>query len=236
MAPNGKSLDLVRMTIVAKGRLGPGPNGGIVSLNSASTPVLLPFQGKLYIYWSIDPFSNERPEVTLPTRGMQLEKDDHNRLWGVAWNGQTVMADDPRLTALVRDVDPHDTTANHLAWIADFCVEGNSILALSSVGGTAGQQVCRSPHDASPGCMRVVLSVANSPLGTNVFGNHVVPSANLPGNVIDYPRFVVDPSDHSLLFGSFLPPVGARLPDGRQLVERGVRVVPFNPKSALQQK
>jgi hypothetical protein len=140
-------------------------------LFSAKTPTLLNHNGELYLYWQVDPSDDERPRSLMVTRGMELEQDSHGRLWGKGSSGRPLYADDPKLTTPVHDVRRGDRTADHVALTSDIVELGDDkVLEISSIGGTAGKQVCRSAQDDSLGCWRVGLSISNAPLGDNVFG------------------------------------------------------------------
>jgi hypothetical protein len=196
MTQDAQSLDLSRLTVLVRGD----------KRGSASTPVLLNFQDHLYLYWTIDAAENRLSQNTLVSRGMELEKDPQGRLWGVGSRGHSVVTDDPRLTTLVDDVNPSDATTNHVAHLRSIFVVGSTIIAISTLGGTAGQEVCASSHQISPGCWRISLSVADAPLEENAFGRKKVILTSLPyNNGIDYPRIVVDPFRHKLLLGQFFP-------------------------------
>jgi hypothetical protein len=218
MTPDSQGLDLSRLTVAVQGS----------AQKSASTPVLLNFQNGLYLYWVIDSNAHQLPSFTMITRGMQLQQDAQGRMWGAESGGHAVATDDPRLTMLVDDVNPADTTANHVAQLRSAIVAGSKILAITTLGGTA-QQVCVSAHENSPGCFRMSLSIAAAPLGQNVFGRKVVSVPSLPNNVVSYPRIFVDPSGHRMLIGAFFPP---KVPDPRNKqpqVPTGVRYIPFDP-------
>jgi hypothetical protein len=219
MTPDMKGLDLRRLTLVAHG----------TALKSASAPVLLNFQDHLYVYWTIDYTLAQLPQNTLVTRGMELKQDSQGRLWGAGSGGRPVATDDPRLTSLVHDVDVSDTTANHVAGIWGAVVVGKNILVTSYLGGTAGKECCKSPHEVSPGCWRMAVSVAKRPLGANVFGKKIVDLPSLPDNVVSYARVIVDPSGRKLLLSRFDPP--NKMPgtaNARPHIETGVRYIPFD--------
>jgi len=219
LTPDMKGLDLSRLTLVAKG----------TELKSASAPVLLNFRDHLYVYWTIDYKFNKLPKNTLVTRGMELKADSHGRLWGARSGGRSVATDDPRLTSLVHDVDVSDTTANHLAGIWGAIVVGRKILVTSYLGGTAGNEVCCSGHQRNPGCWRMAVSVADAPLGANVFGKKIVDLPSLPDNAVSYARVIVDPSGRKLLLALFDPP--NKMPGttiAHPHIETGVRYIPFD--------
>jgi hypothetical protein len=218
MAPDLGHLDLSRLTVLAQGN----------TQKSASTPVLLNFLNRLYVYWTINHEQNQLPANVLITRGMPLEEDSHGRLWGAGSEGRPVMTDDTNRTTLVGDVIPSDPTANHVAHLRSVLAVGTKILAISTLGGTAGQQVCASSHQLSPGCWRMSLSIADAPLGENVFRKKVVELPSLPGNVVEYPRVIVDPGGRKLLMGQFLPPKVSGPTNARPQVLAGVRYLSFD--------
>jgi hypothetical protein len=230
-----KEIDASRLSVPAEGILGPhGSNKQIVCILSASAPTLLNFGGNLYLYWQLDPFDNQLPENKLFTRGMQLQKNAKGLLWGVASGDHPVKTDDPHLTTLVHDVIAGDQTSDHVAVTTDTVVVGGKILEISSLGGTGGQEPCRSTHQASPGCWRVSLSVADKPLGANVFGEHPLPGPTLPANVIEYPRVIVGPGGGHYLLGYFSIP---KMPlESRHVMvpANGVTVIPFEPTTYVQ--
>jgi hypothetical protein len=220
MTPDLAGLDLSRLTVAVQGN----------TEKSASSPVLLKFGNRLYMYWSIDfeQGRNRLPANTLISRGMELREDGYGRLWGAGSEDRPVATDNPRLTSLVRDIDAGDTTADHVAVITDAVGLGRRILAISSIGGTAGQEVCRSTHDLSPGCWRISLSIADAPLGPNVFGRRIVDLPSLPGNVVEYPRVVFDPAGRKVLLGNFQPPKIPGSMRGRPQVPASIRYIPFD--------
>ena len=204
MTPDLKGLDLSRMTVVAMGELGAKPKTGqIVGVRSASTPVLLSFNGHLFVYWTIDPAFNNLPEMQLISRGIELVQDPQGRMWPKGSPGKPVMCDDERLTSLVRYPDKSDNTANHVAHLRSLYPFGDKILAFFTVGGTAGNECCHSSHELSPGCWRMSLSVVDQPIGENVFGKNVFDLPELPINETEYPRLFKGPSGGHFLFGSF---------------------------------
>ena len=234
-------MDLSRLSVVAGGVAGPREGSmQVVTLSSASAPMFLNFNGKLFLYWQVDHFDNSKPENTLVTRGMQVEVGADGRLWGVGSIGKPVPADGSSLAPIVLNVDQKDPTRNHVAVVSDLAVVGKQIVVVSSIGGTAGRQVCRSPHDDSRGCWRIGLSVSDTPLGYNVFGEKPIPNVSLPTGVVAYPRFIIGPEGKRLLIGHFLPPTAlpmaaAAAVDGRT-ISKGIRFLPFDPSSILGQQ
>jgi hypothetical protein len=228
MTPDLAGLDLSRLTVAVQGN----------AQKSASSPVLLKFMNRLYMYWSVDFEKNQNrlPANTLTSRGMELREDGYGRLWGAGSEGHPVATDNPRLTSLVKDVDARDPTANHVAVITAAVALGRRILAISSIGGTAGREVCRSTHDLSPGCWRISVSIADAPLGPNVFGRRVVDLPSLPGNVVEYPRVAIDPAGHKVLLGNFQPPKVPESLRGRARVPASVRYIPFDSIVAAAQR
>jgi hypothetical protein len=200
LSPDLKHLDISRMTLLVQ----PKQNNE----RSASTPVLLNFHNRLYAYWTLDPPDqlSRLPQNKLVTRGMELELDDRGRMWGKGSGGQPVTTDDPRLTSLVYDVDPHDSTANHAVNLMYAEPFGDKILTIACIGGECAGEVCRSPHQTNPGAWRMSLALADQPLGTNALRARIIHLPDLPGNVVSYPRLATDPNGHRVLFGVFEAP------------------------------
>jgi hypothetical protein len=242
LANDLSKVDLSRFSVAALGTIGPfGPKKQVVCLESASAPVLLSDAGGLYLYWQVDFFDNRSPANLMVTRGMQVKADSHGRMWGVGSGGKPVATGDAKLTTVAHDVVhdnvANDAAANHVAITWDLVTVGGKILEIASIGGTSGPEVCRSGHDNSPGCWRMSLSLADAPLGPNVFGKHpLAASSALPGNMASYPRVIVDPAGKHYLLGIFDPPKAAPPKDrAKPLVERGLFYFPFEPEEAVKQ-
>jgi hypothetical protein len=232
LLPDLTNIDLSRLSVPALGTIGPhAPNGQIVGLISASAPTLLNYHGRLFLYWAVDYFGDDSalPQNHLATRGMELEEDPKKRLWGKGSLERSVSPIDPRLTSLVMEVTAGDPTADHVAALGDAHVVGSKIVGIFSIGGTGGTEVCRRPRDISPGCWRVLLSVANVPLGNNVFAQHELPAVSLPSNAIEYPRLIVDPEGRNFLFGNFIQTKAPAMQEQRILYPSGgVGYIPFD--------
>jgi hypothetical protein len=167
---------------------------------------------------------------------MLLQRDARGRFWGATSGGRPVQTDDPDKTVIVNNIDLSDETANHVASLFDLVVIQNKIIAISVLGGNAGKQVCRSTHDDSPGCFRMVISVATSPLSENVFGVFRQQKVTLPANTVEYPRVMVDPAGNWFLMANFVSPPDVKFSTvaGRGLLPGGVQYIPFDPSSFLQ--
>jgi hypothetical protein len=229
-----KTLDLSRLSVPVEGTIGPhGANKQIVGLLSASAPTLLAYSGRLLLYWQVDAFDNQLRENPLVTRGGDLQLDSHGMLWIGGSAGHPVKTDDPQRTRLVHDVKQGDLNSDHVAVLSDAMIVDGKILEVASVGGTGGQQVCRSTHDVSPGCWRVALSVSKEPLGKNSFGEHRLELPELPANVIEYPRIITDPSGHHYLMGYFEEPKAQPLAERTKMSIKGLAYVPIQPQTLV---
>jgi len=188
-----RHMDLSRLTMIVE----PSKNNE----RSASTPVLLNFHKKFYAYWCLDPPDRlaAMPQNKLVTRGMELEMDKNRCMWGKGSGGKPVLTNDPKLTSLVYDVDPHDASADHTVNVFYAEPFGDKILTISAIGGTCANEVCRSPHQTNPGAWRLALSLADKPLGTNAFRWKIIDLPDLPGNVASYSRLATDDSGHRVL-------------------------------------
>lgn len=225
------TLDLSRLSVPVEGTLGPhGAHKQIVGLLSASAPTLLAYSGRLILYWQVDAFDNQLPENPLVTRGGDLQLDSHGMLWIGGSPGHPVKTDDPQRTRLVHDIKEGDPSSDHVAVLSDAMMVDGKVLGVASVGGTGGQQICRSTHDVSPGCWRVALSVSTDPLGRNSFGEHRLELPELPANVIEYPRIITDPNGHHYLMGNFQEPKTAALAKRTRVPAKGLAYVPIEPQ------
>jgi hypothetical protein len=235
LAPNLQSIDIGRLTVPAMGILGPrsASNPQIVCLQSASAPTLFVRNGKLYLYWQVDSFDNSLRQNTLVTRGMELVPSARGLMWGARSGERPVQTSNPALTTLVKDVDQTNSTEDHVAVVSDLTEVNGKILAVSSIGGTAGGVVCRSTHDQSPGCWRVGVSVSTEPLAKNGFGQQKITPYLLPGNVVEYPRFVVDPSGRHYMMGLYAAPHGPAPNDHAAPVGGGLELVPIEPANLV---
>jgi hypothetical protein len=229
---NKKSLDLTRLTVPVEGTLGPrGNHKQVVGLLSASAPTLLTHAGKLFLYWQIDAFDNQLLQNPLVTRGAELKVDSNGMAWVVGSGGHPIKTDDSGHTSLVHDVKHGDERSDHVAVLSDAVSVGDKIVEIASVGGSGGQQICRSTHDASPGCWRMALAVSDQPLQHDTFGTHRIEVSGLPANVIEYPRIITDPSGHHYLMGNFERPKAQPLADRTTVPANGLAYIPFDPQS-----
>ena len=195
---------------------------------SASTPVIVVFKDHPYLYWTIDAEQNQLHDNPLVSRGVELYEDTDGRMWGVGSGGHSMTTDDPHLTTLVDDVDPADSTADHVAHLRFVTVVNDRLLAITTLGGLSGREVCRSSHDVSPGCWRMDFSITDQPLAPNGFRARPTPWPAMPDNMVEYPRIIEDAAGRHLLLGQFIAPKAPEGPlQGHARVPDGVRYLNF---------
>lgn len=228
LLPDLSGMDLSRLSVPVLGINGPNPAKPTqqVTVTSASAPMLLPFQGYLYLYWQVDNFAKTSPLIE---RGAALEQD-WNGTW-VAGSGGFWITPNDLLSSVVYDVVPGDTTRDFTSLLTDVGVTSDGFLmAIGVVGGTNGTP-CGTPRAVSRGCWRVTISFATDPLAPNTFGQNAGPASFIPENPFDYARIIVDPEGNHWLLGNLQLPFGGVVQAGYAPSETtvGVGYVPWAP-------
>lgn len=178
------SLDTAHFTVPVQGKT---LNGTAVS--SASTPHLINWNGTPYLYWVSDG-SGAYPIVTY---GAELALNTAGEMWVV---GSPGIAIDAQSAEVVRDIVAGDPLSNFQASV-DYlypAADGSGFYILSTLGGIAHGVPCEVPTAVVPGCWRMQVTFATSPLGYNVFAGTPLPVDQIPASPIGYPRPLIDPA------------------------------------------
>jgi hypothetical protein len=200
---------------------------------SASTPKLLPFRGRLYLYWTA--IQGEKAEShrwrSIETRGAELALDAAERgtLWVKGWSGKRLPSYTPgRNVAVMRPVagDPYRDMSVDTEGLF---VQDDAIIVLSSVGGSGpdGRQPCTKPLDRSPGCFSLFITRTTAPLERDSFSRQVATAPTLPSNPMEYPRIVTGPDGRTFLMATMHPVAVAPAPGYGPALPKGYLLMPM---------
>lgn len=206
---------------------------------SASTPKLLSFKQKLYLYWtaiqSDKLFSKQWRNIE--TRGIELEfEGSRKRLWGIARGEKNEPSYAPGLNIAVMEPEKGNPTSNTTVDTEGLFVSGDQIIVLSSLGGSGpdSKSKCVNPRDKSPGCFRLVISMTTNPLGENAFWDNVLDHPKLPNVATEYPRIIRGPHMETFLLVNIHPKDAngsdANIPDGYIVVSFPITALEFLPR------
>jgi len=178
---------------------------------SASVPIFLQDNGRVYLYWSAIKIQN-RPFrwLSVATRGMELTYDP-NRPWPLL---------PKNAPGSVHSFDP---AHNVQVWAnADmFSVQPRNGEVIATAGATSSN--CVKPSDRVPGCYRTMIGVSPQPLAVDGFKAVEKLQSQIPTNPAEYVRLVIGSDGRASLIGHFVSPV---IPDPGD-VPRGIVEVPI---------
>ena len=166
-------------------------------------PKLLVLNDRVYMYWSAIKIEKaDRRWLGSTTRGVELTQDktDSERIWAVRSVGEPLASYDPSRNVEVLGVNPGDPRANNLATIFSVLVSGPYVYATAGVGGEG----CTKPSDPVPGCFRLGIFRASSPLGVHVFNEAAATPA--VSNPEEYSRFFRQPDGRLFIMGLYTDP------------------------------
>jgi hypothetical protein len=201
---------------------------------SASTPKLLTFQDRLYLYWTAIRINKAPPHRwnDIETRGaeMAVETTGLRRMWVKGHPDRPLPSHASGASSAVMVPRRDDPYRNTSVDTEGLFVNGEHIIALSSVGGAGpnGGASCTKPLDLSQGCFRLEITRTSVPLGNDAFHEQELVSPTLPANPVEYPRIVIGPSGQTYLMAVFHPVrVSAAPSSGRELPE-GYMLLPLH--------
>jgi len=175
--PNRQEIDLSHTQVVVSGV----PIGD--RFQAAAVPELLVFEDRLFIYWS-SLTNNHGVFERIAIRGAELELLNGDLQVKGSYGHQTYSADQGT-TVEVWAPDPNESTANTAIDLRAVWSNGKSIIAMAGVGGGG----CAGPGDKTPGCFRLMIAKAESPLGDQIFNRaEKVDDDLLPTNPQEYTR------------------------------------------------
>lgn len=207
---------------------------------SASTPKLLAFKGRLYLYWSAIQVDKAPPHrwnsVETRSAEMEIEKGSNGarQVWAKGRPGRPMPSHAPGYNVTVMSPSKDDPYRNTSVDTEGLYVLGNHIIVLSSVGGTGpdGNASCTKPLDKSPGCFRLEITRTSNPLADDSFNEQVLVSPTLPANAVEYPRIVKSPDGQTYLMVNTHPVQVAAAPASGKTLATGYLLIPF-PVEAL---
>ncbi len=187
-APGG--LDLSRSYLAVEGT---SADPESTFLSSGSVPKLLNDSGRIYLYWSAVKMPKTSGLIenwdSITTRGVELIKDGLGR-WVPKDFGIEMPSDHPA-SVEVMGVESGPSLGKTSDGFQVTKVENNYFLV-----GAVGS--CLFPLEKTPGCYRMTIRRADSPLGFHIFNGDRVPDKLLPSNAIQYFHLINRPSDGQL--------------------------------------
>jgi hypothetical protein len=195
-SPSSWYVDPARTTVVVSG----------TSINSASVPKLLVFQGTPYLYYTTVTFSNGS-WTGAPTRGVQLQESsgaNGNVIWPAGMTSAVSALG--AATVEVFSLDPLDPISSGYADGSGVYTDGTYVYMLAGLGGDVSNGCVLASGGLNPnvaGCYRMAVGRASTPLAVHGFNEYRIPEYLLPDNASQYPRVVVDGSGELEVMGSF---------------------------------
>jgi hypothetical protein len=195
-----------RVNMVIEG--GPAENG---FMYSASSPILIVFRGRVYVYWAaLQGDTASGKWFADAVRGMEVvqERSGLRRMWGLGSVGRPAPSYAPHLNVEVAGVDASDPMSDQSVDLKGAYVSGNDIYMTAGLGGRGpgGKLNCYSGGGASYGCFRLQIFRSSSPLGPEIFNRHPLTGPKLPFNPTGYSRFFTDNHGQLSIMGYFFPP------------------------------
>lgn len=221
-------IDLSRLTIPIAG-LDSDPNSPYYY--SASTPKLLEFKGRLYLYWTAIKIEKALPHRwdSIETRGVEMEVTSNREMWPKGLPGRQIASHSPGVSVRVMAPESSDPYRNISVDTEGLYVANNRIFVLSSVGGTGpdGASSCTKPLDKSPGCFHLEITRTATPLQEGSFKTETLVSPLLPANPVEYPRIVTSPAGETHLMVNTHPVQSAPAPSSGEELATGYLLIPF---------
>ena len=210
LAPfDGDKLDLTRLEVVVSGAQEKGPNGSPL-FQSASVPQMLNWAGKLYLYWSMATVDQGR-FTRVAIRGAELRPRSDGLFWVLGSHGP-VPSNGPSSTEIWSPVAGDALTDTSVDIRAVWPARGR-IVMLAGVGGSG----CARPGP-EPGCFRMAISTAVTPLGKGVFNKNARYDLEIfPSNSQDYTRPFKDTDGVFSFLGFFYRPSANGVSEKRAL-------------------
>jgi len=233
LVDQGGRVDTNRMTVPVVGDEG----GKATRLRySASTPKLLEFKSRVYLYWSAieSEKDGDRRWLSVETRGAELELGSDDQMWVKGHAGREISAHAHDLEVPVMTPDSSDPLRNMSVDTEGLFTADNRIIALNSVGGAGekGDSPCTKPIDDSPGCYRLEITRTDEPLEKDSFKKEVMISPEVPVNPVEYPRLVTAPDKRTYLMINVHGLRSKAASDAGKVIEPGLFLVPFSISSA----
>jgi hypothetical protein len=232
LSDDGSHIDTNRISIPVMGRDSDEKSDWIYSV---STPKLLSFKGRLYLYWTAIKIGKAPPNrwESVEMRGAEVEVDRDGKIWVKGRAGRPLPSRAPGANLSVMAPAMHDPYANTEVEVQDLFVDREHIIALSSVGGSGPDQTapCTKPIDSSPGCFRLEITRTTNPLGENSLRQETLISPMLPANPVEYSRIVRDPEGKTYLMANLHPVKVVAAPKSGKALGAGLVLIPFTLSS-----
>jgi hypothetical protein len=234
LSPDHSRIDTARLSIPIVGR---DADERSPWRYSASTPKLLAFKGRLYLYWSAIQGEKAPPHrwMSIETRGAEMALDPvaGGTLWVKGRPGRALPSHTPGANvAVMRPVAGHPYSDMSVDTEGLF-VQDDDIIVLSSVGGSGpgGEMPCTRPREKSPGCFRLYITRTTQPLAEDSFSQQVLTAPMLPANSTEYPRIVTGPDGRTYLMVNTHPVAVAPAPGYGPALPTGYLLIPLPMQS-----
>ena len=224
---NGKALDTERLTIPVAGL---DADHASPWLYSASTPKLLNFRDRLYLYWTAIQVDKAPPRRWngIETRGVEAVLDG-GKMWAKGFVSRAIPSNAPGANVAVMTPLKHDRYQDTSVDTEGLFVFDDQIIALSSVGGGG----CTKPLDNTSGCFRLEITQTDHPLANDGFRDRTMVSPKLPANPSEYPRVVTSPTGQTYLMTILHAMTGPAAPASGRALNPGYVLIPLDLPSLI---
>jgi hypothetical protein len=223
-----QNVDVSRLSIPISGE-DADPHSGFSY--SASTPKLLDYEGRLYLFWSAIRVDNTTHQwLSTVERGVELFLQPDGKLMAKGANGHWLPSNAPLRNFVVLSPQAGDRLRDASIDTEGFFKTPQGVIALSSVGGHGPDgRSCLKPRDKVPGCYSLQINRANGdPLRENAFQDERAIAPKFPANPVEYPRIVTGPDNRLYLMANIHPINAESVPlDMKKLDQTGYALIPF---------